>query len=360
MNSANPKHGGNIFEEARRLGVKDNELLDASASLVPFPPPKSIEYCLRQAIRGNALRNYPDCTYQNFREAIGTWHGIDHRMILPGNGAAELLTWSARDAAEEGTSTLVAPGFNDYARALNCWNAEYRYLQIPMSWSAKAPQEFPITTNDNVIWITNPHNPTGQLWSRESIEPLLQRHKLVICDEAFLSLVPNGERESLIPLVINNPNLIVIRSLTKLFTIPGLRLGYAISTRKRLHKWRNWRDPWPLNGLAAAVGTMLMNDHFEMHKWTNTVHQWVIKEGPWLQSKLGNLEGIESYPSSANFHLIKSKESLINARDFLSKRNILLRDCRSFEGLNENWLRISLQTRKNNKRILSAMQEIFK
>ena len=360
MNTAIPKHGGNLSEEARRLGIDEHQLLDASASLVPFQPPKSIHSCLRNALVGNSLTKYPDHTYQAFREAIGNWHEIDPKMVLPGNGAAELLTWSARDAAETGTSTLVAPGFSDYARALNCWKGQYLYQQLPKCWSSNTPQAFPLTTNNNVLWITNPHNPTGQLWSRTSIEPLLERHKLVICDEAFLSLVPHGERQSLIPLVKNNSNLIVIRSLTKLFSIAGLRLGYAISTYKRLQRWQYLRDPWPLNGLASAVGTKLMNDHIELDKWTRKVHNWLAKEGPWLQAKLGDLPGIKSHPSATNFQLIESNNSLVKLREILSQQKILLRDCRSFEGLDEKWLRISLQTRKNNKRIIFTMQQALK
>ncbi len=353
-------HGGNVSEEARRLGVKESQLLDASASLVPFPPPKKLHHCLRKALVDKSLRNYPDCKHQSLREAIGNWHGVHPTMVLPGNGAAELLTWSARDAAEKGVSTLIYPGFFDYERALNCWNGKYMYFNLPLEWSNKRPQEFPFTPNNNVLWVTNPHNPTGQLWKRSSIEPLLEHHELVICDEAFLSLVPDGENQSLIPLISENPNLIVIRSLTKLFAIAGLRLGYAISSAKRLQQWQTWRDPWPLNSLATAAGIMLMSDQVILKQWTNKVHKWLSKEGPWMQTKLNALPGIKSHPSSTNFQLIEGNESLTILRKKLAEKKILLRDCSSFNGLGENWLRISLQKRKDNKRIISEMKKILK
>ena len=359
MNPTIPSHGGNIYEEAQRLGRKENQLLDASASLVPFPPPKALRRYLFKALADNSLRNYPDCKYTELREAIGSWHEVDPSMVLPGNGAAELITWSARNAAEKGTSTLFAPGFSDYARALNCWNGKYTFTQLPLHSLNKASQIFPTTPKTNVLWITNPHNPTGQLWNRASLEPLLKHYDLIICDEAFLSLVPNGERQSLIPLVINNPNLIVIRSLTKLFAIAGLRLGYAISTAKRLQEWQTWRDPWPLNGLASEAGSMIMSDHLNLNKWTTKIHQWLLCENPWFHSQLDSLSGIQSHPSSTNFQLIQSKKPLTQLRELLSQKNILVRDCRSFIGLGENWLRISLQTRKNNQRIISTMQEIL-
>ena len=114
-------------------------------------------------------------------------------MILAGNGAAELLTWSARNAAEIGTSALITPGFSEYARALHCWNGDYICMRLPLCWSSETPQAFPYTQTTKVLWINNPHNPTGQLWSRSSIENLLSDYKLVICDEAFIPLVLHGE-----------------------------------------------------------------------------------------------------------------------------------------------------------------------
>ena len=353
-------HGGNVSEEARRLGISEDKILDASASLVPFSPPNSFNHYLIKALKGNSLRNYPDLTYKALKNAISNWHEIDSSMVLPGNGAAELLTWAARDASNKGTSALAAPGFTDYERALHCWNGEYIYLTLPLSWTLQKPQTFPLNPQSDVVWITNPHNPTGQLWSRTSIEPLLKNHNLVICDEAFLSLVPEGEKESLVPLVRNNSNLIVIRSLTKLFAIAGLRLGYAISSAERLYKWQQWRDPWPINGIATAAGLMLMSNKSMHDQWTKKIHNWLLKEGPWFQKKLQNLPGITSHPSSTNFQLIEGSKSLIQLRENLSQRGILIRDCRSFRGLGDNWLRISLQTRENNMRIFSTMKDLLK
>ena len=106
--------------------------------------------------------------------------------------------------------------FADLQRALRCWSATSRQQQLPLLWDEGFPQPLPDQGEGSVLWICNPHNPTGQLWSRASLQPLLERYALVICDEAFLPLVPNGEQQSLIPLVAEHSNLVVIRSLTKL------------------------------------------------------------------------------------------------------------------------------------------------
>ncbi|MGB7563432.1 MAG: aminotransferase class I/II-fold pyridoxal phosphate-dependent enzyme, partial [Prochlorococcaceae cyanobacterium] len=222
------RHGGNLAATARRLGCRPDQLLDASASLVPFAPPAA----LLRALRTAPLRAYPDRTYASLRGAIARLHGLEPALVLPGNGAAELFTWVARDAASAGVSLLSAPGFADYERALACWGGAWSRLPLALDWSDQWPQPFPDPGTGqaaaDVLWVTNPHNPTGQLWSRSSLEALLGRFALVIVDEAFLPLVPGGEAESLLPLVADHPNLVVIRSLTKLFAIAGLRLGYAV------------------------------------------------------------------------------------------------------------------------------------
>tara|TARA_Y100001968_G_scaffold331298_1_gene385535 strand:- start:871 stop:1983 length:1113 start_codon:yes stop_codon:yes gene_type:complete len=360
INSYSSQHGGNLIEEARRLGVNAKSIIDASASVVPFSPPIALRNHLKKAVDNYNLRHYPDIKHKKLKEAISNWHQIETEMILPGNGASELFTWAAKDASILGLNALPAPCFSDYERALNCWDANYIYQPLPLAWSDKRPQDFPLTPKAKVLWITNPHNPTGQLWSKHSIESLLNEYELVICDEAFLPLVPNGEQQSVINLVEKNQNLIVIRSLTKLFSIPGLRLGYAIGSPDRLRKWSEIRGPWPLNGIAISAGEKIMTDTESLQKWIYKIQHWITKEGEWLYIKLKETPSIKPLPSSVNFLLIEGTFPLGELRMKIAERLILLRDCRSFRGLNENYLRISLQTRKGNKKLIYSLNEIMK
>ena len=345
-------HGGEIQSAALRLGVQSTQVLDASASLAPWTP----RFFSRDLTRG--LRNYPDRHHHQLVDLIARVHGLDPSAVLPGNGAAELFTWVARDAVVLGLSSLPAPGFADYSRALVCWQGSFNKYSLHLQWDAASPQQFPASPAADALWICNPHNPTGQLWSRASLEPLLQRYRLVICDEAFLSLVPNGERQSLIPLVSEHPNLVVIRSLTKLYGIAGLRLGYAVSQPERLQRWAQWRDPWPVNGIASAVAQQLLASPAKYQRWCRRAQAWVAKEGTWMQKELAQLSGITPMPSAANFLLIHADQSLVPLREAIEQRHrILLRDCRSFEGLGECWLRIGLQSRRNNRRIIRALRQ---
>ncbi|MFN5697995.1 MAG: aminotransferase class I/II-fold pyridoxal phosphate-dependent enzyme, partial [Cyanobacteriota bacterium] len=162
---------------------------------------------------------------------------------------------------------------------------------------------------------------------------------------------------------------VVIRSLTKLFSIAGLRLGYALAQPERLARWASWRDPWPVNGLAAAVAPALLADPL----WQRRVQRWVAEEGAWLSRRLAALPGLQPCPSAANFLLVRTaaapgadpgadlggepREGLEPLRQALEQRHrILLRDCRSFPGLGPAWLRIGLQDRRGHRRLLAALR----
>ena len=349
-------HGGNIYSYAKRLKKSTCEIIDSSASLVPFSAPNFLINALLSDIKNEGFRYYPEKDLEDLREAIGHFHNISPENVMPGNGASELITWIGYEASSYGINCLPIPGFIDYERSLNCWNAKYTFHELPKKWSQNYPQPFPIEPKGDVLWITNPHNPTGQLWRRESLEKIIHKYKLVICDEAFLSITPNGEKESLIPLVKEYENLFIIRSLTKLFNIAGLRLGYLIGSSKKLKKLNSIRDPWPLNSFAILTGITLFKDEIKFKQWTEKIHQWVKEEKSWLSSKFSSIDNLKVHHSSTNFFLIESKNSLLSNIDYLAKKGILIRECTSFKSLDEKWARISLQNHSNNEILIKEFQ----
>ena len=347
-------HGGNVVDASRRLGCQPHQIIDASASLSPFRLPCT---ALIAACRAS-LSAYPDTSARSLRDRIARIHSIDPHFILPGNGAAELLTWAARDAGQLGLSQIFQPAFSDYFRALQCWQASAVSSILNLAWQTPVLDRVPPVPKVPVLWLTNPHNPTGQLWSHDALKSVLSRFSLVICDEAFLPLVPDGERQSLIPLVAQHPNLVVIRSLTKLYGIAGLRLGYAVADPHRLKRWASWRDPWPINAVAGAVGESLLRTPEAYRAWCLRIQRWTAREGAWYRAQLAAIPGITPMPSAANFLLLRSDSSLEPLRHALEQRHrILLRDCRSFEGLDERWLRLGYQSRRRNRRIVSAIRK---
>jgi len=133
-----------------------------------------------------------------------------------------------------------------------------------------------------------------------------------------------------------------------------LRLGYALAHPSWIEQWQQWRDPWPVNALAAAVAGPLLADR----RWQQRVQRWVQAEGGWLAGELSQLQGIQPKPSAANYALIRGEHELESLRQRLERYHlILLRTGISFDGLDDHWLRIGLSDRRGHRRLLAAFRQ---
>ncbi len=376
-----PRHGGNRAWGAAVAGCSPAEILDFSASLNPLGPPGSVLQALGRALSASdpvVISRYPDPEYRDLRACLAKHWAVDPDWVFVGNGAAELLTWAARDA--QGREVwLPQPAFGDYERALRAADAAIKPLCfLPRQGSAGfALLQEPIPASGKagrVLWLNNPHNPTGWLLPRQDILPLLPRFQQVVVDEAFMDFLPGDAlqdapdldsgssagdlpySQTLIPHLEAYPNTIVIRSLTKFFTLPGLRLGFAVGHPDHWQRWRQWRDPWSVNGLAAvAVEAALADQAFRQRTW-----DWLPMAREHLLKGLQALPGWDPWPSQANFVLVRCPGSATQIQQALLQRHrILLRDCLSFPELGDRYLRIGLRTLPEQEQLLSACREIL-
>ncbi|MEH1909002.1 threonine-phosphate decarboxylase CobD [Nostoc sp.] len=346
-----PAHGGNLAWAAALAGCSPDAILDFSASISPLGPPNSAIAAIKSQL-GN-LKHYPDPNYSELRLALSHFHQLPPEWILPGNGSAELLTLIGRELAQLAATTLITPAFGDYYRTLVAYNA--KVLECPLSL---VMGHWPLIvdkgqrTKDKGLLLNNPHNPTGKLFSRESILPYLEQFALVVVDEAFMDFVPPNEEQSLIPVVQEYPNLVVLRSLTKFYSLPGLRLGYAIAHPDCLAKWQLWRDPWPVNTLAAAAAIAALQDtEFQQQTWA-----WLPPARNQLFQGLAKIPGLQPQASAANFLLVESQESTSQLQQQLLKyHQILIRDCLSFKELGDRFFRVAVREESDNQRLLTAL-----
>ncbi len=299
------------------------------------------------------------------RSALGQFHQIDPAWILPGNGAAELLTWACRELAALDGVYLLTPAFSDYLRALQAFGAKVLALPLPLERLGEAntplsvlsglPQRSTDLLRSRGLLLNNPHNPTGLLLGREGLLPLLQRFSLVVIDEAFMDFLPEAEQQSLLDQVQNWPNLVIVRSLTKFYSLPGLRLGYAISNPERLQRWQQWRDPWPVNSLAAAAAVAIVQDHtFQRQTW-----DWLATARPQLFQGLAQLPGCYPLPGAANFLLVRSETSVPTLQMALLQQQILIRDCLSFAELGDRYFRVAVRLAPENQRLLAGLRHVL-
>lgn len=354
-----PIHGGNLNWAAQLAGCSPSVILDFSASINPLGPPDSAIAAIKRGL--SSLNHYPDPNYPQLRETLAQWHNISPEWVLPGNGVAELLTWAGRELADLDAVYLFTPAFRDYRRALQGFGATIKAcpLNVPKMRSQSAkhqdfPLEAPETKNCGLI-LNNPHNPTGQLFSRQAILPYLEQFALVVVDEAFMDFLRPEDQESLIEDVAQYPNLAVLRSLTKFYTLPGLRMGYAVAHPQRLKQWQQWRDPWAVNSLAAEAAIAVLPDSsFQEQTW-----QWLETARSRFYQDLMTIPGISPLPSAANFFLVATEipASQLQAQ-LLKEAQILIRDCLSFPELGEGYFRTAIRHPEENAKLQQALQRI--
>jgi L-threonine-O-3-phosphate decarboxylase len=346
-----PVHGGNLAWAASIAGCPASLIIDFSASINPLGPPPSVMEAINQGLK--ALAAYPDPSYYQLRSSLGRWHQLPPEWIFPGNGCAELLTWAGRELSEWEVTYLVTPAFSDYRRALNSFGAEVQ--ECPLDLFTENLSLVAGNKNKGLL-LNNPHNPTGKLWKREMILPYLEEFALVVVDESFMDFLPPQEQQSLITTVQDYPNLIILRSLTKFYTLPGLRLGYAISHPQRWQKWQQWRDPWSVNVLAAlAAEAVIQDEEFQQQTW-----DWLFSARAKLFQSLASLPGLKPLPGAANFLLVETEIPSSQVQEKLLKNHqILIRDCLSFPELGDRYFRVAVRTIEDNQRLIEGLKDIY-
>lgn len=343
-----PIHGGNLAWAEAYANCPASTIVDFSASINPLGPPQSAIAAINQGIQ--FISSYPDPNYSQFRSCLAYYHAISLDLVLPGNGAAELLTWAAWELSKLDVVYLPSPGFADYERALRTFDTKIAFYNLD-----QINEGFNLSKKAGLI-INNPHNPTGKLWQIDEILAHLKNFALVIVDEAFMDFLPPSQQQSLISFVPQFDNLIILRSLTKFYSLPGLRLGYVITEPERIKCWQKWRDPWAVNILAALAGEAVIKDHeFQQKTW-----EWLTPTRENLYQELASLSYLKPLPGAANFLLVETAKSSSQLQlELLKNHRILIRDCLSFPKLGDRFFRIAIRTKEENQNLLNALKLII-
>ncbi len=352
--SNRPTHGGNLVWAASIAGCPVNQILDFSASINPLGLGSGVISALQQHLLD--VDKYPIPGYLELRQALAQRLQISPAWILPGNGAAELLTWAGRELAQYQTF-LPVPAFNDYGRALQAFGAPVTKLSLfdPLGNLLDLEQilnssEIP---SNSALLLNNPHNPSGALWQAQALLPLLDRFSLVVVDESFMDFV--SPSQSLIPWVEKYDNLVVISSLTKFYSLPGLRLGYCVAHPDRLARWQSWRDPWVVNRFAEVAGIAALNDQ----EFIDRTWAWYNSCQPALYEGLQQIPQLMVYPSAANFFLLRTIQPFTTIQtELLQEFHLFARDCLSFPELGAHYGRVALKSADDNRLLLIALDKI--
>jgi threonine-phosphate decarboxylase len=350
-------HGGDVDAAARYAGIKAGEIIDFSASINPLGPPSAA----RKAFIGSyeEISRYPDPHGLMLREVLAKRHGIEPAEVLVGNGSTQLI-YLICAALRPRTALVIGPAFSEYTNALALVGANVRMLSLTEESGFQLSTEKLIDTwekNCDLLVLATPNSVTGQLIAKAEIEDIarlaLVRKSFVVVDEAFIDFI---EDQSVKMLVRNNPFLIVLRSLTKYYALPGLRLGYLIGEAGRVAQLAGHQEPWSVNAPAMSVALACLADA----NFAAKTKRWLEGEREFLFKGVARVQGLHPFPSKVNFLLVKIGKHGVDAlelRSFLLRKKLLIRACNSFTELGGDYFRVAVRQRKDNRRLLRALWE---
>jgi threonine-phosphate decarboxylase len=352
-----PTHGGNVHKVAREQGIPIDRIVDFSASINPLGPPIVGLRAIRSALK--QIVHYPDPDCWKLRQELAQQCGIHSDMILVGNGSTDLIHLLPR-AFTMKSALIMGPTFEEYARALIAAGSSVHYVHARREEGFRPPVEKVLRqlsskrTRFDAVFLCNPNNPTGQVVSRQIVRELVEvvdrQEGWFIVDEAFIDFCP---KQSVVSMLSAHPRMIVLRSLTKFYALPGLRIGYLVGACKVVDRLKGLQPSWSVNSLAqAAFHTVLRN-----HAYGTQSRDFMKHERSRFMHGLRSLFGVRVYASAANFVLIEVPAWTCagEVTDRLASERLLVRNCSTFPGLNAQMIRIAIRTAKENRRLIAAL-----
>lgn len=351
-------HGGNVYEAARASGRPIGRLTDFSASINPLGPPPAAVRALRQAL--SRLVHYPDPDCVTLRLALAELWRLAFDQILVGNGSIELIHLLPR-ALGIRHALLIGPTFSEYARAVTLAGGRVSYLHARRSegyrpplervWRAVSDSRHPVDT----IFLCNPNSPTGRAVGASAVLALAQaaarRRLRVVVDETFVEYCAD---RSVLHDAGRSANLLVLRSFTKFYAMPALRLGYLVGAIPLIQRVRSLQPPWSVNMQAQVFAEAALRDR-DHERRSLTFMRW---ERTGFVKRLQTLPGLTVHPSEANFLLLElpSSHSARGCAETLARQGLLIRDCSSVPGLNRRTIRVAVRRPSQNRRLVAALR----
>lgn len=355
-------HGGNLYEASKVYGISSSQILDYSANINPLGIPDVLRDILISNI--DNLVNYPDPECNDLRNHISKYLSLPNENIVIGNGASEII-FLLFNALKPGKVLIPAPTFAEYAKAAESSGARVEYLELKESEDFKLDIELLVENASrgiNAVVLCNPNNPTSTLVTKDDMSELISRLHTqgiyIVIDEAFIELTAGGNSNSVSDLVHTYDNLFIVRAFTKIFAIPGLRLGYGLGDKKLVKSMWDMKMPWSVNSLACSTGKMLPEGGEYMEKTS----KWLVHEKKWLFEELSKIGVIKVFEPQTNFILAKILDEELNAhrlRDTMAAQGILIRDASNFMFLNGRFFRVAVKDRKSNEIFVEKLRNVL-
>jgi len=351
-------HGGNIWAASKKWGHSPETFLDFSANINPLGPSMHSLKAINESL--GLLEHYPEPSCQVLKHRLGVYLGIDPGYIVLGNGGSELIYLLARLFGQKRIVRL-APTFTEYGEGLEMPHIVEVRLAADNGFRLPLRELIAGMEKEDLLFLGNPNNPTGNLFARSDLEDLVRRASevgaIVVIDEAFIDFT-GAKSNSMRDLASNSRELIVLGSLTKFFAIPALRLGYAVAARQTVQQMERLLPAWRINTLAQAAAIAGLQDE----EYIRQTVQVVETEREFLVHGLEQIRGLRVYPSAANFLLVDGSQTGVDAdalQSRLGPEGILIRLCDNFSNLSPFHFRLAVKLRQDNERLLRILKKVL-
>ena len=353
--SAQGAHGGDILSMAKRLGCNVGDLIDLSSNLTPLGMAPGLREALIERL--HEISFLPENGSETLVRLFAGKYGCSPRQVLAGNGTTEFI-YAVPASVQSRRALIVAPTYGDYQRG-----SEWAGLAVDF-FSLKADEDFVLDfnrlsarlTGGELVFLCNPNNPTGRVVASRELLDFILAHPAseFLVDESYLPFV--GE-----PSLAGFPlpaNLFLLCSSSKIYGIPGLRLGFLVASEEKMARFAARRKPWGVNRMAQVAGEYLLEYG---DGYVQTVRDFLAQTRPGFVARLAALPGVRVVPGAANFILCRLTGSMTAAqlREAMLCQRIMIRDCSNFPGLDAHYFRVSLQDPGRNERCLVALAGIL-
>jgi len=356
-------HGGDVWGFARKNNIPLDQVLDFSAPTNYLGPCNEAVKAIEKAAK--LVKFYPDPNPTELKNEIAEYVGkIGSENIVMGNGSIELIYMLPEFLGTDYEGIIPVPSFTEYEKAILRVHSNIVFVKLPSDFALNVNDiEKAITDKTKIIFVCNPHSPSGTLYKKETILKLVEVcHKndvVVAIDENYIEFVKSSRDFTMAPFVEEYDNLFVIRSVTKFYGMPGVRFGYGIASKKFICALEDVRMPWNINSLAVFATMAALKDT----QFIEQTMKSIATEKTRLVEMLSEIGILQVVPSETNFLLLKILEHKITStrlREEMAKKGVLIRDCSTFVGLDDSYFRITVRSYEENAKLIKILKEALK
>ena len=350
-----PTHGANPHYLYEALGIEmPSHCIDFSANINPLGPPASLGENWSSFY--NSITQYPDPHAAQLTKRLAEKESLPESSILIGNGGAEMITLVGRLLAGKKV-LIIQPAFAEYAEACHAASCEVSFYQVQApNWELELEPLRPLLQQNDAVFLCTPNNPTGISFPQEVVQELVRECKkencILIIDEAFYDFTDDAFTYA--SLVETNEHVVILRSLTKIFAIPGLRLGYLLANEALVQQLKTYKPHWSVNAIALAAGQLCIGEE----EYMEDTRAYISEQKQRLFTFFEEY-GFEVSNSTINFYLLKDRgaEDASELLSFLLKKGIIPRHTYNFPGLDGRWLRFAVKSENDNTELMGALRQ---